>query len=331
MHEQSTSLVILDDDEMWLSALTRMVSRILGSASIQVKPFLSDAEASNYVKHNKNNIVGYIQDINRNIYDASDLSGVHFLNNIVAELTPSARCLIVSGQSSLSLFLKLFKSHGYKINYLHKADLSEMDFSERVKWLIEADSTTDELRGKDVDPKSATVIELINPPWREIITELSKTPKLLHTIDARLFERLVAEIFRSYGWEVELTSKTKDGGYDIIAVQRNMPSDMKILIEAKRYHPDRSVGVGIIRSLYGLKSLYPVNKVMLATSSYVSLPAKKEFQRITPWELDYLERDKILSWCMANSGADKAELMQLANNPIQPTQKSLRAFWSADW
>ena len=111
------------------------------------------------------------------------------------------------------------------------------------------------------------------------------------------FELLTGELFRSYGWDVDFTSRTRDGGYDIIAIRRSFPTDICILVEAKRYSPNRIVGVDIVRSLYGVRTLKSASQVVLVTSSFVSPDAKKEFERVIPWELDFIERDRILDWC----------------------------------
>jgi restriction system protein len=107
----------------------------------------------------------------------------------------------------------------------------------------------------------------------------------------------VAEIFRDHGWNVELTARTRDGGYDVIAIRSSFPTNIKALVQAKRYAPGRVVGVDIVRSLYGVRTLRSVSQVVLATTTTVSADAKREFSRVIPWELDLLERDKILDWC----------------------------------
>src|SRR5713226_7587905 len=43
-------------------------------------------------------------------------------------------------------------------------------------------------------------------------------PHELKRIGHRQFEELVAELFRGFGYDVELTKRTRDGGIDVIAV-----------------------------------------------------------------------------------------------------------------
>ena len=47
---------------------------------------------------------------------------------------------------------------------------------------------------------------------------LKRDPSQLCEIDRRVFEELVAELFDGFGYAVELTARTRDGGRDMIAV-----------------------------------------------------------------------------------------------------------------
>ena len=69
------------------------------------------------------------------------------------------------------------------------------------------------------------------------------------------------------------------------------------LIEIKHFAPNRPVGVGIVRTLYGVKHLQQASKALLVTSSYLSPDAKREFSRVIPWELELIERSKVLDGC----------------------------------
>jgi Restriction endonuclease len=169
---------------------------------------------------------------------------------------------------------------------------------EKLIAFVEALELTRSARRSDAPQSSvAPVIEEIEPAWDALRRYLARNPSYLHQMNPRKFEQLVAEIFRDFGWEVELTSSTRDGGYDIIAIRRDWSSQLRLLVEAKRFSPERKVDVGIVRSLYGVKSSVAASQAILATSSYVSKDVRREFAHVIPWELDFLERDKILAWC----------------------------------
>ena len=50
------------------------------------------------------------------------------------------------------------------------------------------------------------------------IEELSENPELLHDTNPREFEQIVAELLASFGWQVNVTPASKDGGYDILGI-----------------------------------------------------------------------------------------------------------------
>lgn len=131
----------------------------------------------------------------------------------------------------------------------------------------------------------------------ELIVLCNINPSSLDNISPRKFEKLIASIFRNHGFHVELTSFTRDGGYDIIAAENTSIKSEPILIEVKHFAPKRPVGVGIVRALYGTMHINSASKAILATSSYVTKDAKREFARVIPWELEFIEREKIIDMC----------------------------------
>lgn len=137
----------------------------------------------------------------------------------------------------------------------------------------------------------------VEPLGDELSLMCAGNADYLDRLSPRQFEELVASLFRNHGFDVELTAKTKDGGYDIVAISSANLRGETTLIEVKHFAPHRPVGVGVVRALYGVKHFRSARKVILATSSYVSPDAKREFTRVIPWELELLERNQIVNWC----------------------------------
>lgn len=129
----------------------------------------------------------------------------------------------------------------------------------------------------------------------ELILSLRRHPELLHEIDPRRFEELVAELMRDRGWEVRLTPRSRDGGRDILAFFKNPVGTMLTLVECKRWRPDRHVGVEIVRGLYGVVSAENASGGMIATTSFFTTPAR-EFQQSVPHRLSLRDRDALLEW-----------------------------------
>ena len=91
---------------------------------------------------------------------------------------------------------------------------------------------------------------------------------------SRDFERLIAHLLETTGFDVELTAASRDGGYDIVAFSSDsIGIKTKYIVECKRYHPDNPVGVQLVRSLYGIKDLNKAQHAVLATTSYFTRDA----------------------------------------------------------
>lgn len=141
--------------------------------------------------------------------------------------------------------------------------------------------------------------EVIKELNEEFLYALAKEPGLLHKIDPRLFEELVAEIFRKFKLEVHLTKQTRDGGIDVIAFEDNRYTKNHYIIECKHYVPPRKVGVEVVRCLYGTKMHQQATKAFLVTSSYFSKEALL-FAKQHAWELDLKDFDAIKAWLQLN-------------------------------
>ena len=76
----------------------------------------------------------------------------------------------------------------------------------------------------------------------EVLAYLKRNPKKIYEIGSRQFEELIAEILSGFGWIVQLTSKSKDGGYDLFAVTKDTAGvETSWLIECKRFREDRPI------------------------------------------------------------------------------------------
>lgn len=113
----------------------------------------------------------------------------------------------------------------------------------------------------------------------------------------RDFEKLLAELLKDMGWEVELTKQTRDGGSDILAYLNTDIGRLLCLVEAKHYREDRKVGVDLVRTLYGTLFDAQANSAMLVTSSSFTADAK-EFQQKHKYQLTLRDYSDIVNWIM---------------------------------
>jgi HJR/Mrr/RecB family endonuclease len=124
---------------------------------------------------------------------------------------------------------------------------------------------------------------------------LAKHPKSLHNLSPRKIEELIASIMKDFGFDVELTKATRDGGRDIIAYMRNTINHYLTYVECKKYSERNKVGVGIIREVVGVHHLRNANKSMIVTTGFFTKDAVEESKLIEN-KLDLKDYNDIKNW-----------------------------------
>lgn len=107
----------------------------------------------------------------------------------------------------------------------------------------------------------------------EVIAYLRADPRRLRELPSRKFEQLVAELLARRGYEITLTPRTRDGGFDMYAARNEYLGRFLYLIECKRYSPPNKVGIAVVRSLYGVVQEKRVSAGIIATTSFFSSDA----------------------------------------------------------
>ncbi len=146
--------------------------------------------------------------------------------------------------------------------------------------------------GGDPPTQVVKVVRLIT---NELLAHLKKHPEELYSIRPRQFEELVGEILAHYGWEVQLTPPTKDGGYDLFGVSKDIAGvRTSWVIECKKYAEHRKVGVDIVRALFGVKGELQVANAMLATTSHFTRGVHD--YKASRYDLELKDFEGVLGW-----------------------------------
>lgn len=127
----------------------------------------------------------------------------------------------------------------------------------------------------DLAPQAPEATTIWTPDMdRELFAHLRRNPRAVFELSPRRFEELIASIFRNNGFSVELTPATRDGGMDIIAVERSALTGSSVhLIECKRYHPSKSVGIGVVQRLLGTVTERRATKGIVVATSFFTRDA----------------------------------------------------------
>lgn len=116
------------------------------------------------------------------------------------------------------------------------------------------------------DAKSLIRAKFINfsYPVKQVLLEL--TP--------RDFELLIAYLYKKKGYEVHVTKRSRDGGYDVLAEKKSNREHERLHIECKRY--EQKISVDIVRKALGTLNVSKATKAVVVTSSDFTKPARDE-------------------------------------------------------
>lgn len=132
----------------------------------------------------------------------------------------------------------------------------------------------------------------------ELLRFLAAHPTAMHNLRPRQFEKLVCDILRTHGWDVELTPESKDGGFDIIGFSGTTGGvKSHWIIECKKWAPARKVGVEIVRGICGVKEqLKSANAMIVTTSSFTRGAEQLAHDR---WDLSLKDYNAVADWLRA--------------------------------
>lgn len=125
---------------------------------------------------------------------------------------------------------------------------------------------------------------------------LKRRPEGVHDLTSRQFEELVGELLTDMGAShVEITPFTRDGGRDLLAYMDLKFGRLLCLVEAKKYRPDRTVGIELVRALYGVVCDEDASHGTLVTTSTFS-PDARRFESRHRHRLSLQDYDHVAEW-----------------------------------
>jgi hypothetical protein len=137
---------------------------------------------------------------------------------------------------------------------------------------------------------------IIGIDFARLLDLVDRQPRVAYQLPPRRFEELIGHVFERFGYNVELTAESRDGGYDISAV-RSAETEIRLLIECKRYTPPNKVGRPILQRLAGVLNDRGIQatKGILATTSTFTADAVK-YLEVNRWRLEGRDLEGILDW-----------------------------------
>jgi restriction system protein len=143
------------------------------------------------------------------------------------------------------------------------------------------------------------IIEAVCHPWRQIVTALSRNPLLMHELDWRTWEEMIAGGYKAAGYDIViLTPPSGDLGRDIIATRDDLGS-IRIIDQVKAYKPGHRVSAHDVRALLGVLSADLNTSKGIVTTTSEFAPGVYEDPFIKPFmpnRLDLRSGTQLLDW-----------------------------------
>ncbi len=113
------------------------------------------------------------------------------------------------------------------------------------------------------------------PTEGSIVDTPDQLKAVLQEMDPYEFEYFVGDLWERMGWETTVSTASADKGVDITA-RKSSPYDQLLLIQAKRYGPNTTVGSPEIQQYASLRNQFDgVDKVLLVTTNDYSRQARE--------------------------------------------------------
>ncbi len=228
--------------------------------------------------------------------DVNDRSGIRLIKDL-SQNDEKVRFIFNTGYPTVEDVTELLRPKPKEelrvLSVLHKTEGIDKIIETIETSYIPRSAELQELIPEEAPP--SVVMEEFRSLNTDLIHELKEQPSVLYQIRPEVFEELIAELLASYGWKVDLTKKTRDGGYDIFAVRKDISGlTSSWIIECKRYRRDRNVGIDVARALYGMKTDLRIGMALIATTSYFSRDVYSF--KSSRYDLDLKDFEGVVEW-----------------------------------
>jgi restriction system protein len=140
------------------------------------------------------------------------------------------------------------------------------------------------------------LIQLVTPPWGEIVRILQNDPTVAYQIPWRKWEEIIAGAYKKAGFdEVTLTPRSGDYGRDIIAVKKGI-GKVRVIDQVKAYKPGHLVTADEVRALMGVLQGDGASKGFLTTTSDFAPRLKDDpfISLVIPTRLELINGEELL-------------------------------------
>lgn len=202
------------------------------------------------------------------------------------------------GRKDDTAFVKLLAS---MVNYPNESDKMFQSQNEAHRAFAKVFGTHMAVAAEDwlsrVKPLTSELVSSVREVRIELIEWLARHPTAISSVAWDAFERIIAEVLASKGFEVELTARTQNASADIIAIRRdNLGVETRYLVECKRYQDKKRVGLSIVNGVLGAKKRAGADHALLVTTNHFTRHVRRLEESLRDLRLHLRDGDDVRSW-----------------------------------
>lgn len=170
---------------------------------------------------------------------------------------------------------------------LYPVKFQQFDFDRLGQWVQQLENR---------DPESP-VTKILKECTQLIIKAILNDPATLDDLEWRDLERMVAELFRGLGFEVELTPPAKDGGKDLILELKKNDKNLSYIVEIKHWRSRQKVGKTSINEFIKIIAKEKRAGGLFLSTYGVSSSAVESLTIVERKKVKFADKEKIVSLC----------------------------------
>jgi hypothetical protein len=134
----------------------------------------------------------------------------------------------------------------------------------------------------------------------EYMVWLRRHPRVVSRVAWEAFEGIVAEIFASKGYTIDLRGRVRNATCDVLALRTDeFGVDTRYLIECKKYSTFRRVGLSVVDQVIGSSAKNDVDHAFLVTTSSFTRDVLSQKARFQDLRLHLRDGEDIIKWLQA--------------------------------
>jgi hypothetical protein len=140
------------------------------------------------------------------------------------------------------------------------------------------------------------------PNIQIVLKELRSEYKALFSLSPTKLGELVASVFETHGYQVELSKRSVDGGIDLFVLGIKDSKRHPFMLECKRYLRGKRFGIEPVESISEIGEGDPSRRFLISTTHLPHVPPREGYQWLgnqvarSRWDLSFDDYSAVIVW-----------------------------------